>query len=171
MANEEGFLSRWSRRKRADQETRAAEERPSGPAAPPVETAGVPAETPVPPDLPSLETLDKDSDYTVFLQAGVPEAVRQQALRRLWTSDPVLANLDGLLEYGENFRAAFVDPEIVSTLYRVGEGMLDEPPEPPALDGSAPPAESAPTETAPTEVASSESEGPGRADERKTGAG
>jgi hypothetical protein len=168
MANEESFLARWSRRKRGDPETRAAEERPPASPSSPAETSGTPAgtssaaETPSHPDLPPLETLNKDSDYTVFMQAGVPEAMRQQALRKLWTSDPVLANLDGLLEYGEDFRAAFVNPGVVKTLYRVGKGMRD------VLENDAPPADEAspvPVEQAAPAEAGSESESDGPAEE------
>lgn len=56
-------------------------------------------------DLPDIESLDKDSDYTVFMRDGVPEALRQKALRKLWLSDPVLANLDGLNDYDDDFAA------------------------------------------------------------------
>lgn len=152
MASEESFLARWSRRKRADAEARAAEERPADSrSAPPADTPEMPTDAgpPSPPDLPPVETLDRNSDYTVFLRAGVPDAVRREALRKLWTSDPVLANLDGLLEYGEDFRASFVDPGVVKTLYRVGEGMrdaLEEAAEPSAAEGASPAeASSAPT--------------------------
>jgi hypothetical protein len=150
MANEEGFLARWSRRKRADPQARADEERPPTEAA---ADAAAPAETPEPPALPPVESLGRDSDYTVFLQAGVPEATRRAALRKLWTSDPVLANLDGLLEYGEDFRAAFSTPGVVATLYRVGEGMIADPAGPPAAETapSAAPAEDAPAPATPGE--------------------
>jgi hypothetical protein len=56
-----------------------------------------------PVDLPDIETLEKDSDYTPFLAEGVPEAIRKLALRKLWASDPVLANIDGLNDYDEDF--------------------------------------------------------------------
>ncbi|MBT7487815.1 MAG: DUF3306 domain-containing protein [Rhodospirillales bacterium] len=57
----------------------------------------------LPEDLPDIETLEKDSDYTPFLAEGVPEALKKLALRKLWASDPVLANLDGLNDYDEDF--------------------------------------------------------------------
>jgi hypothetical protein len=93
--------------------------------------------------------------------------MRQQALRKLWTSDPVLANLDGLLEYGEDFRAAFVNPGVVKTLYRVGKGMRDVL-ENDVLENDAPPADEAspvPVEQAAPAEAGSESESDGPADE------
>src|SRR5690606_25106276 len=78
-----------------------------------------------PPDLPPIESLDKDSDFTAFLREGVPEETKRLALRTLWRSDPVLANLDGLLEYGEDFSAPWKTTGAVATVYRVGKGMPD----------------------------------------------
>lgn len=93
---DEGFLQRWSRRKTA--ETAVAPE--------PV-PVDVPAEKPeaVPPEkaveepfdlskLPSIESLGKNSDYSMFMHKAVPEDLRLQALRRMWTTDPVLAAPD-----------------------------------------------------------------------------
>jgi hypothetical protein len=78
------------------------------------------------------------------MQAGVPDGVRNEALRKLWQSDPVFANLDGLVEYGEDFAAAFSLGGAVATVYRVLEGMPRQPPQEaqPAADQSAPMAES-----------------------------
>ena len=111
-----GFLNRWSRLKSEDK-----------PAAEPEIVDGIAdqnavakAEDATPPEpeeaeldeaaiaeLPDIETLDKDSDYTGFMRAGVPEALRQRALRKLWLSDPVLANLDGLNDYDDDFGAIY----------------------------------------------------------------
>jgi hypothetical protein len=38
--------------------------------------------------LPSLEELTADTDITVFLRKGVPESLRNAALRRMWSLDP-----------------------------------------------------------------------------------
>jgi hypothetical protein len=46
-----------------------------------------------------IEDLEADSDYTGFLGQGVPAALTKAALRKLWLSDPVFANLDGLNDY------------------------------------------------------------------------
>jgi hypothetical protein len=110
MADPATFLARWSRRKRG-----AAE-----PAAPPPPEADreIPALSPI-------ETLTAQSDYTPFMRAGVPEAIRNAALRRLWVSDPVYANLDGLVEYGEDYAAPFNAGLAVATVYRVLLGMPD----------------------------------------------
>ena len=76
--------------------------------------------------LPDIDSLDKDSDYTVFMVKGVPEHLKRLALRKLWLSDPVLANVDGLVDYGEDFRTAKLMGDAVKTAYRVGKGFIDE---------------------------------------------
>src|SRR5437899_1158907 len=127
LADPPGFLARWSRLKQAERD-KALRPYPAAP-------ASVPAYTPDPPadqleDLPALESLTKDSDFRAFMRPGVPEELRNQALRKLWGSDPVYANLDGLLEYGEDFAAPFRMAGVVATVYRVLEGMPE--PEKPA---------------------------------------
>ena len=100
----ERFLSRWSRRK---QELRETERPPEGVIAPePASetseaTTAVPHEgdTPVGPAqadrgpdatlaLPSLEDLTAEMDLSLFLREGVPEPLRNAALRRMWSLDP-----------------------------------------------------------------------------------
>jgi hypothetical protein len=129
LADPGDFLARWSRLKRkASAEAReeappppaTAEPMPAEPPAPGEAAAAPPA---VKDELPPIDTLGKDSDYTPFMQADVPDGLRNQALRKLWQSDPVFANLDGLLEYGEDFAAAFSLGGAVATVYRVLEGM------------------------------------------------
>ncbi len=65
-------------------------------------------------DLPPIETLNKDSDFTPFLADKVPDFIRRKALSVLWRSDPVLANLDGLNDYDEDFTFAAVIAEALS---------------------------------------------------------
>ena len=160
MAEPPGFLERWSRLKRAERDKslrRGAE--PSA-----VATADAP-EPPADPlkDLPALETLTKDSDFRAFMRPGVPEALRNRALRKLWGSDPVYANLDGLLEYGEDFAAPFRMAGVVATVYRVLEGMPE--PEKPAESTSetaapAPVAVAAPAESVASETPAQEPAAP-----------
>ncbi len=103
-------------------ETAAGADTTGGDAATPGEAA-----TPVDPaDLPDIETLDENSDYTVFLQDGVPEELRRLALRKLWRSNPIFANLDGLNDYDEDFR--LVDTVIGETVsaFRKGRETLDQ---------------------------------------------
>ncbi|PLX38142.1 MAG: hypothetical protein C0606_07885 [Hyphomicrobiales bacterium] len=76
--------------------------------------------------LPALDELNRESDYTGFLAKGVPAALKNAALRKLWVSDPVLANIDKLNDYDEDYRAAQALGEAVKTAYRVGKGFLDD---------------------------------------------
>ena len=54
-------------------------------------------------DLPPIDGLDKDSDYTPFLGDGVPEKLARAAMRKLWRSDPIFAFRDGLDDYDEDY--------------------------------------------------------------------
>lgn len=79
--------------------------------------------------LPDPATLQKGDDFSGFMASGVPEHLRRIALRTLWRSNPVLANIDGLNEYDDDYRAAMLLSEPVKTAYQVGKGMkahLDE---------------------------------------------
>ncbi|MEX0696355.1 MAG: DUF3306 domain-containing protein [Dongiaceae bacterium] len=128
MADEgEGFAARWSRLKRARDEPRSGDAAAgAGPAAAaaaaPAAAAELPDETI---DLPSIEDLTRESDFTGFMRKGVPVELKRQALRKLWRSDPVFANLDGLLEYGDDYGAPWKTGAAVRTLYRIGKGMVD----------------------------------------------
>jgi hypothetical protein len=100
---DEGFLGRWSRRKRAAAE---AEPRPA-PLVPPVE---LPAEAPVPAvenqadseppqelepvEPPSLDLIDKDFQLAPWLKQNVPEAWKLAAMRRAWENDPAIAGFE-----------------------------------------------------------------------------
>lgn len=76
--------------------------------------------------LPDPDTLTKEDDFSGFLSATVPERLRRRALRKLWGINPVLANLDGLVDYGDDFTDAATVVENMQTVYRIGKGMLDQ---------------------------------------------
>lgn len=76
-------------------------------------------------DLPDIESLDASSDYTGFMSSKVSDTVRNMALRKLWRSDSVFANLDGLIDYGEDFTDAATVVEGMKSVYTVGRGMVD----------------------------------------------
>ena len=127
MAEDEGVLKRWHRRKTAAREEPAieAQEAPEDlPVATDAEQA--PAEEAPPPDLPDIDTLDADSDFSVFMAEGVPEDIRRLALRKLWRLDPVLANVDGLVDYGEDFTDSAMVVQGMKTAYRLSKGWLDD---------------------------------------------
>jgi hypothetical protein len=73
--------------------------------------------------LPDPETMQRDDDFAAFMQRTVPERLRQRALRQLWRSDPVLANLDGLNNYDTDFRQSDIPGIEVKTGYQVGIGF------------------------------------------------
>jgi len=74
--------------------------------------------------LPDPTTLKPGDDFAAFLKDAVPDRIKKVALRKLWTSNPILANVDGLLDYGEDFTDAAVGAGVVETTYQVGKGML-----------------------------------------------
>jgi hypothetical protein len=89
---DKSFLSRWLQRKHEAKqperdEPAAAAEVPSAPAA---------ASEPEPEfdlsSLPKLEDLTETTDITVFLRKGVPEHLRNAALRKSWALDPAIRN-------------------------------------------------------------------------------
>ncbi|MCJ2037333.1 DUF3306 domain-containing protein [Methylobacterium sp. J-068] len=100
----DGILSRWARRKQAaraaEREARAdvlPPDTPPGPAAEAApesleaaqespEVAGALAEAIA--RLPKLEDLTAQTDLAPFLRAGIPSALRNAALRRMWSVDP-----------------------------------------------------------------------------------
>ncbi|WP_332682424.1 DUF3306 domain-containing protein [Bosea sp. (in: a-proteobacteria)] len=98
---DDGFLGRWSRRKRE-----AAAGPAAPPAAPPVEPEPAPVSAPPaepepePVEPPSLELVDKDFDLAHWLKQNVPESWKRAALRRAWESDPAISGyLDPARDY------------------------------------------------------------------------
>lgn len=76
-------------------------------------------------ELPDPDTLTDKDDFRQFLSEAIPERLRRRALRRLWSVNPVLANLDGLVEYAEDYTDAATVVENMQTVYQVGKGMFD----------------------------------------------
>jgi len=104
--SEEGFLSRWSRRKaevervesadgeHAESRTVAAVDTPA--------TAQPPEPALTDADMPPLNSLGPDSDYSPFWSPGVSEHLRKLALRKLFAS-PQFNIRDGLDDYDEDY--------------------------------------------------------------------
>jgi hypothetical protein len=128
---DESFLGRWSRRK-AEARTPPA----TSPAETEAETASTehqesitdPDQVNRPPaaavELPDIDQMGAGSDFRVFMQPGVPPALKTKALRKLWRVKPELANLDGLLDYGEDLTGSFKVMDNLKTAYEVGRGFL-----------------------------------------------
>lgn len=95
--NGEAFLSRWSRRKREA----AAEATPArAENAPRANEIAAPALTDA--DMPPIDSLGANSDFSGFLSEGVSKELRELALRKLF-SLPQFSQLDGLNDYDEDF--------------------------------------------------------------------
>jgi hypothetical protein len=117
---DKSFLARWSQRKReAKQPEHEA----------PVADADVPSK-PVaeddaapefdPSTLPKLEDVTETTDITGFLRKGVPEQLRNAALRKSWALDPAIRNyVNPALEYAYDWNT----PGGVPGSSEIGAGM------------------------------------------------
>ena len=86
-------------------------------------------------ELPAIESLTKDSDFTPFLADRVPGFIRRRALSVLWRSDPILANLDGMNDYDEDYNVIDTLINIAKdSSYKVGKGYTDEADEADEID-------------------------------------
>ncbi|WP_186389603.1 DUF3306 domain-containing protein [Stappia sp. TSB10P1A] len=135
-----GFLSRWSQRKQAarQQERTAGSDDLAGMEPAGAADADTTAQGDAALERPSqeetaaanqaaaesvdLETLGFESDYSVFLKDGVSTQLKNAALRRLWRSNPVLACLDGLNDYDEDYRKVETFAHGVRSSWQVGKG-------------------------------------------------
>jgi hypothetical protein len=102
QGDDKGFLARWSQRK---QEARQPEPKPEAPAADARQPPEPVAEKDAAPEfdlssLPKLEEMTGTTDITGFLRKGVPEHLRNAALRKSWALDPAVRNyVNPALEY------------------------------------------------------------------------
>ena len=123
------FLKRWSGRKTALRERETIEQveiRDQGEDIPAVERKESEVEElAAPDDLPDIETLNKDSDFSLFMREGTPEHLKKLALRKLFKSDPAFSVLDGLNDYDEDYSMIGMFTEAVSTRYKPGQGMVE----------------------------------------------
>ena len=114
-------LSRWSRLKRSGGEVVAAPSPPVA-AAPAVANiaalapASVDAATAAELELPQLSSISLVEDFTPFMQAKVPQALRQQALKALF-KEPHFNVMDGLDTYIDDYTVFEpITPEVMATL-------------------------------------------------------
>jgi hypothetical protein len=115
MSRDEGFLARWSRRKRLSEAgpddaanppraTSSRKEEPQDAASPSLERSDG-ASIIEPERLPPIESLDAASDVKPFLAPEVPPQLTRRALRRAWVVDTTIRNFIGLSENGWDFTA------------------------------------------------------------------
>lgn len=74
--------------------------------------------------LPDPDQIDSPEQVQAFMKSALPQRLKTRALRKLWTLNPVLANLDGLVDYGEDYTDAATVIENLQTVYQVGKGMV-----------------------------------------------
>lgn len=135
-----GFLSRWSQRKQAarQQVNESAEEERAESHEPVSELTGGEPEGGVGRQQPTreeiadanraaaeavdIETLGFDSDFSLFLKEGVSNQLKNAALRKLWRSNPVLACVDGLNDYDEDYRTVETFADGIRSSWQVGKG-------------------------------------------------
>jgi hypothetical protein len=157
---DEQFLSRWSRRKRATRrpdakepqsdETREAPEGAQGTERDAEADAAREAELRAnreAAEAVDLETLNEDSDFSVFMKEGVPHLLRRRAMAALWRSSPVFANLDRLVDYDDDFGSPDLVAKTLQSAWQVGRGYLKDAP-----GGKAAPDEAASESDAPAPV-------------------
>lgn len=133
----ENFLARWSRRK-----LDTAKPAPAAPAQP-VATAA-------PVELPSLDSLNFESDFKAFMQAKIDEGVKRAALKKLF-SDPRFNVMDGLDIYIDDYSKDDPIPAAMLASLEHAKATLSggRTPEPAPQEPDAAPAETAlPAKTA-----------------------
>ncbi|MBS1200895.1 MAG: hypothetical protein H6R27_1573 [Proteobacteria bacterium] len=162
---EETFVSRWSRLKARARETTAPVAETGAP--PPQAADDTALPTPVgddsarpPPELPDIDLLGEDSDYSAFLAEGIDTALRRRALRKLFHS-PKFNVLDGLDDYMGDYTqfeplGSIVTADMrhhIERVARLAERALEEGTgkEPRTEDVVAAPQEPEPTEEPPAE--------------------
>jgi hypothetical protein len=118
--DDKSFLARWSQRKheakQPDRDAPSTEaDVPSGPVA-----EGDAAREFDLSSLPKLEDLTATTDITAFLRKGVPEHLRNAALRKSWALDPAIRNyVNPALEYAYDWNT----PGGVPGSSELGAGM------------------------------------------------
>jgi hypothetical protein len=126
------ILSRWSRRKLAARELEAKREPEPARETPEAEAERLAARNAElqanreAAEAIDLEKLDDTTDFSVFMKAGVPELLRRQAMKVLWRSNPVYANLDGLVDYGDDFGSPELIMKTFASGWQSGRGYLKD---------------------------------------------
>jgi hypothetical protein len=75
-------------------------------------------------DLPDPDTMKAGDDFTAFMSKAIPDHLRRRALRKLWVSDPVLACLDDLVDYADDYTQVSAVTDF-TTSYQVGKGLRE----------------------------------------------
>ena len=172
MSDDEGFLGRWSRRKRGAEHPAPTPEPDAAPEADLPEPEPALSEEDLA-ALPRIEELTIGSDIRMFLRPGVPAALKNAALQRIWMLTPAIRDYrDPAVDYawdwntpggvpGDGFapsaeRAAqmlrdLFTPKTAEPAAVAPSAPLDDSPDPPAADAPELPAV-AQAEAEPSEI-------------------
>jgi hypothetical protein len=132
-------ISRWSRRKLAANVEASAPQSPVPTNAMAAAPASASSPAPVAAELPSIDSLGFDSDFTAFLRPEVDEKLKRAALKQLFR-DPRFNVMDGLDTYIDDYTKADPIPaDVLKDLLQRGFS-------------AAAPAAPSPDETAPREA-------------------
>ena len=78
-------------------------------------------------ELPDPEKIKKEKGLDLFFKDGIPDRLRQIALRRVWKLNPIIRFADAEInDYHEDFTDAATVIEGMQTAYQVGKGYLSE---------------------------------------------
>ena len=111
MSEPENFLTRWARRKAAEQPADRArdanekadqQKQPDEVAAEAKKQEAEKEEVDLS-KLPPIESIGPETDIRAFLQKGIPQELTRAALRRVWTSDPAIRDFIGIAENQYDF--------------------------------------------------------------------
>jgi uncharacterized protein DUF3306 len=156
---DKGFLARWSQRKR---EAEQPEPKSAVAAADSAAASGPVAEGDAAQEvefdlssLPKLEDLTGATDITAFLRKGVPEHLRNEALRKSWALDPAIRNyVNPALEYAYDWNTPGGVPgsgelgagfDIARMVSQIMGGDAPQPPTTAAAPENAPAGDPAPS--------------------------
>ncbi len=107
--NREKFLERWSRLKRESEQAPAQQPEPEQP-----------------PELPPVESLDFESDFSGFMHSKVDPDLRREALKKLFSSAHYQA-MDGLDVYiGDYSNPEPLTPALLATLAHAKALLADD---------------------------------------------
>ena len=77
--------------------------------------------------LPNPDEIKKERGLDIFFKDGVPDRLRQIALRRVWKLNPIIRFADAEInDYHEDFTDAATVIEGMQTAYQVGKGYITE---------------------------------------------
>jgi len=84
------------------------------------------------------EEIEDEAGLEAFMENGLPDRLRQMALRRMWRLNPLFRFADEMVEYGENYTDAATVIDGMTTAYQVGKGYLQKAFDALDEDGEAP---------------------------------